>query len=70
MKNSLAAQAFNSATKPANASTGYLFLEHLHEVTAIMDAAFVVDISQMGFHGALRNKKLLLNRAHIMSRNP
>lgn len=56
MKNSLAAQAFNSATKPANASTGYLFLEHLHEVTAIMDAAFVVDISQMGFHGALRNK--------------
>ena len=56
MKNSLAVQAFNSATKLTNASTDYLFLEHLHEVTAIMDAAFVVDISQMGFHGALRNK--------------
>ncbi len=56
VKNSLAVQAFNSATKLTNASTDYLFLEHLHEVTAIMDAAFVVDISQMGFHGALRNK--------------
>lgn len=70
MKNSLAAQAFNSATKPTNASTGYLPLEHLHKVATIMDPAFVIDVSQMGFDGTLRNKKLFLNRAHIMPRNP
>ena len=53
MKNSLTLRAFNSATKPTNASTGYLPLEHLHKVATIMDPAFVIDVSQMGFDGTL-----------------